>query len=63
MKISKQINKKILMAVGQTGSGKTTLLNSLFNALCGIQLQDDFRYFIIDELAKDSGVQDQNSQS
>ena len=63
MKISKQINRKILMVVGQTGSGKTTLLNSLINALCGIQLQDDFRYIIIDEFAKDSGVQDQNSQS
>ena len=46
MKISKQINRKILMVVGQTGSGKTTLLNSLINALCGIQLQDDFRYII-----------------
>ena len=51
------------MVVSQTGSGKATLLNSLINALYGIQLQDDFRYIIIDELAKDSGVQDQNSQS
>ena len=51
------------MAVGQTGSGKTTLLNSLIKALCGIQLQDDFRYIIIDELANDSRVQYQNSQS
>ena len=63
MKISKEINRKILMVVGQTGSGKTTLLNSLINALCGIQLQDNFRYIIIDELAKDSGVQDINSQA
>ena len=63
MKISKQLNRKILMVVGQTGSGKTTLLNSLINALCGIQLQDNFRYIIIDELAKDSGVDDPKTQA
>lgn len=51
------------MVIGQTGSGKTTLLNSLIYALCGIQLQDDFRYIIIDELAKDSGIEDPNNQS
>ena len=63
MKISKQMNRKILMVVGQTGSGKTTLLNSLINALCGIQLQDNFRYIIIDEYAQDSGVIDPKTQS
>ena len=63
MKISRQLNRKILMVVGQTGSGKTTLLNSMINALCGIQLEDDFRYIIIDELAKDSGVDDPKTQS
>lgn len=31
--------------------------------MCGIQLQDNFRYIIIDELAKDSGVEDPNNQS
>jgi GTPase SAR1 family protein len=51
------------MVVGQTGSGKTTLLNSLINALCGIQLLDNFRYIIIDEYAKDSGVEDPKTQS
>ena len=63
MKISKEINRKILMVVGQTGSGKTTLLNSLINALCCIQLQDNFRYIIIDEFAKDSGVNDPKTQA
>ena len=63
MRISKEINRKILMVVGQTGSGKTTLLNSLINALCGIQLQDNFRYIIIDEFAKDSGVIDPKTQA
>jgi len=63
LNISKQINRKILMVVGQTGSGKTTLLNSLINALCGIQLHDNFRYIIIDEYAKDSGVDDPKTQS
>ena len=55
MKIYKEINRKILIALGQTGSGKTTLLNSLIKTLCGIQLQDDYRYIIIDERAKTQG--------
>ena len=55
--------RKIILVIGQTGSGKTTLLNSLINALCGIQLHDDFRYIIIDELAADSGIEDPNNQS
>ena len=61
--ITKETGRKIIMVIGQTGSGKTTLLNSLINALCGIQLQDDFRYIIIDELAADSGIEDPNNQS
>ena len=63
LNITKEPGRKIIMVIGQTGSGKTTLLNSLINALCDIQLQDDFRYIIIDELAKDSGVEDPNNQS
>lgn len=63
LNITQEAGRKIIMVIGQTGSGKTTLLNSLINALCGIQLQDDFRYIIIDELAKDSGVEDPNNQS
>lgn len=63
LNITKETGRKIIMVIGQTGSGKTTLLNSLINALCEIQLQDDFRYIIIDELAKDSGVEDPNNQS
>ena len=63
LNISKETGRKIIMVIGQTGSGKTTLLNSLINALCDIQLQDDFRYIIIDELASDSGVDDPNNQS
>jgi septin family protein len=51
------------LVVGQTGSGKTTLLNSLINALCDIQLHDNFRYIIIDEYDKDSGVDDPKTQS
>lgn len=63
MQISKQTNRKILIFVGQTGSGKTTFLNSLINALCNIQLHDNFRYIIIVEYAEDSSVNDPKSQS
>ena len=47
MKLSKEINRKILMVVGQTGSGKTTWLKSLINALCGIQLQDNLNILLL----------------
>lgn len=40
---------KTIMVVGETGSGKTTLLNSFVNFLCGINLEDNFRYKIIFE--------------
>ena len=63
LKITQEAGRKVIMVIGQTGSGKTTLLNSMINALCGIQLQDDSRYIIIDELAQDSGVEDPNNQS
>ena len=51
------------MVMGQIGSGKTILLNSLINALCGIQIQDNFRYIIIDEFAAESGVEDPYNQN
>ena len=63
LNITKETGRKIILVIGQTGSGKTTLLNSLINALCGIQLNDDFRYIIIDELAADSGIEAPNNQS
>jgi type II secretory pathway predicted ATPase ExeA len=59
----RKINGKILMVIGQIGSGKTILLNSLINALCWIQIQDNFRYIIIDEFAADSGVEDPYNQT
>ena len=37
------------MVVGQTGSGKTTLLNSFLNYYLGVQIDDNFRYKIINE--------------
>ena len=63
LEITSEPGRKIMMVMGQTGSGKTTLLNSFINALCGIKLQDDFRYIIIDEEAEDSGVQTVNNQA
>ena len=38
-----------LMVFGEIGSGKTTLLNSLINFVMGIQLNDTFRYYLINE--------------
>ena len=62
-KISKELNRKIILVLGETGSGKTTLLNTLINALCCIQFKDKFRYNLIDEYSKDSGVLNPNSQA
>lgn len=61
--ISKKINHKTILVVGETGSGKTTMINILINFLCDIDLKDDHRYILIDELANDSGVEDYNDQS
>ena len=52
--LSKQINRKILLFFGEINCGKTTLINSLVNALCDIQLQDNFRYIITEEFIQDT---------
>jgi hypothetical protein len=44
-----ELTSIVLMVVGQTGSGKTTFLNSFINYIMGIDIDDDFRYFIIQE--------------
>ena len=44
-----EIKCKILTVVEETGSGKSTLLNSLVNYIEGVELEDDFRYIIINE--------------
>ena len=38
-----------LLVVGQTGAGKTTLIDSFVNNLLGIDLEDKFRYRLVDE--------------
>ena len=38
-----------VMVVGETGCGKTTLLNSFINSLLGVELEDNYRFKIIDE--------------
>ena len=47
--LEESFKAKTIMVVGETGSGKTTLLNSFVNFLCGIRLEDNFRYKIIFE--------------
>ena len=42
----------IILIVGQTGSGKTTFINGFINYLMEIELDDDFRYVLINEKEK-----------
>ena len=41
-----------VLVVGMTGVGKSTFLNSLVNELAGVQMTDNFRYIIIDDMLK-----------
>ena len=40
------------MVIGGTGVGKTTLIDTIVNYVLGVQRNDDFRYRIIDDSAK-----------
>lgn len=42
----------IILIVGQTGSGKTSFINAFVNYLMDIQLEDNFRYILIEEKEK-----------
>ena len=43
---------KVVLLVGKTGDGKSTFINALVNIYLGIQLEDNFRYILINEKNK-----------
>ena len=47
--VNEEATCQIVLVVGQTGSGKTTFINAYLNYLMGIDLDDEFRYFLIVE--------------
>ena len=42
-------NTSTFLILGPTGAGKTTLVDSFLNFLLGIEMQDNFRYKLVDE--------------
>ena len=46
-------NSKVVLLVGKTGDGKSTFINALVNIYLGIQLEDNFRYLLINDQNKD----------
>ena len=45
----KRKRPKVVMVVGETGFGKTTFINAMFNFLCGVEIEDNFRFKLIEE--------------
>jgi DNA segregation ATPase FtsK/SpoIIIE-like protein len=55
-KALKNLNKEevsTVLIVGMTGVGKSTFINSMINQLLGVELEDDFRYILIEEPSKE----------
>ena len=53
--ISDEKNAIIMLFIGKTGDGKTTAINALFNIIKGIKLEDNYRFILIKEKAKEKG--------
>ena len=45
----------VVLFVGKTGDGKTTAINAFFNIIKGIQLEDEYRFILIEEVQKKRG--------
>ena len=45
----------VILFVGKTGDGKTTAINAFFNIIKGIQLEDEYRFILIEEEKKKKG--------
>ena len=50
--ISDENYSYVVLFVGKTGDGKTTAINSFCNIIKGIQLEDEYRFILIEEIQK-----------
>jgi hypothetical protein len=45
----------VILFCGKTGDGKTTAINAFFNIIKGVELEDKYRFYLIEEKEKEKG--------
>ena len=50
--VSEENSASVVLFVGKTGDGRTTAINALFNIIKGIQLEDNYRFILIEKIKK-----------